>query len=77
MDIQTKKSFRENYHCTINSMWTTIKRSHNCEEEENHFIFRIGNLLKTFNKKHHTGEVKFSLPVKQKHMSSLLPNKIS
>ena len=29
--------------------------------EENHFIIRIGNLLKTFNKKHHTGEVKFSL----------------
>ena len=27
--------------------------------EENYVIIRIGNLLKTTNKKHHTGEVKF------------------
>ena len=78
MERQTKKSFRENYHFTINSVWTQRARKiitamdiRNITFEENYVIIRRGSLLKTTNKKHHTGEVKFPhFPVKQKHMPS-------
>ena len=80
---QIKKPFRENCHFTIYSMWQraremiTAMDTRNITFEENYVIIRIGNLLKTTYKKHHTGEVKLPHFPSNKNMSSLLSNKIS
>lgn len=60
MDRQIKKSLREN--CQRGQRAREIIRAmdtKNITFEENYVIIRIGNLIKTANKKHHTGEVKF------------------
>ena len=55
----------------------TAMDTRNITFEENYVIIRIGNLLKTTYKKHHTGEVKLPHFPSNKNMSSLLSNKIS
>ena len=55
----------------------TTMDTRNVTFEENYVIIGTVNLLKTRNKKHHTGEVKFPHFPSNKNTSSLLSNKIS